>query len=90
MVECYGRTLCAEIRLNSMEIEEANGCKDKGRKKNLTNKFEIKPSSPEKDQGSRKKMRLPNTESQQANSKKRNYVLKVYCRRCRHNNSMSL
>ena len=64
MVECYGRTLCAEIRLNSMEIEEANGCKDKGRKKNLTNKFEIKPSSPEKDQGSRKKMRLPNTESQ--------------------------
>ena len=31
-------------------------------------------------------MRLSNRESYKTNYKKRNYVLKVYCRRCRHNN----
>ena len=82
MVECYERTLCAEIRLNQMEAKEAKGRKDRGRKKNLTSEFEIKPSSSVGNQGSRKKMRLSNAESQKTNSKKRNYVLKVYCRRC--------
>ena len=47
----------------------------------------IKPSSSEKDQGCRKKMKLSNAESQKTSSKKRNYVLKAYCRKCRHNHA---
>ena len=86
MVECYVRTLCAEIRFNQMKAEKAKGRKDRGRKKNLTSEFEIKPSSSVRNQGGRKKMRLSNTESYKTNYKKRNYVLKVYCRSCRHNN----
>ena len=82
MFECYEKTLCAEIRLNQMKAEEAKGCKDRGRKKNLTSEFEIEPSSSERNQGSRKRMRLPNAGSQRTSYKKRNYVLKVYCRRC--------
>ena len=90
VAECYERALCAEFRLNQMKAEKAKGHKDRGRKKNLTSEIVIKPSSSEKNQGSRKKMKLPNAEIQRTSYKKRNYVLKVYCRRCRHNNSMSL
>ena len=68
MVECYERTLDAETRLNQMKAEEAKGCKDRGRKKSLTSEFEIKPSSSERNQGSRKKIRLSNTESYKTNS----------------------
>ena len=85
MAECYKRALCAEFRLNQMKAEKAKGRKDRGRKENLTSEIVIKPSSSEKDQGSRKKMRLSNAESQKTSSKKRNYVLKAYCRKCRHN-----
>ena len=87
MAECYERALCAEFRLNQMKAEKAKGHKDRGRKKNLTSEIVIKPSSSEKDQGSRKKMKLSNAESQKTSSKKRNYVLKAYCRKCRHNHA---
>ena len=53
MAECYERALCAEFRWNQMKVEKAKGRKDRGRKKNLTSEIVIKPSSSQKDQGSR-------------------------------------
>ena len=60
MVECYGRTLCAEVRL-PMEAEEAKGPKDRIRKKNSTSELKSSHQSSVRNQGSRKKMRLSNT-----------------------------
>ena len=65
--------------------KKARGRKDRSRRKNLTSEIVIKPSSSKKDQGNRKKMRLSSPGSQRTRSKKRNYVLKAYCRKCRHN-----
>ena len=53
----------------------------------MTGEIIVKPSSSEKGQGSRKKMRLSNPESQKKCSKKRSYILKAYCKKCRHNHA---
>ena len=53
----------------------------------MTSEIVIKPSSSKKGQGSRKKMKLSNPRSRRTRPKKRNYVRKVYCRKCRHNHA---
>ena len=53
----------------------------------MTSKIVFKPSGTKKNQGSRRKMRLSNARSQRTRSKKRNYFLKAYHRKCRHNHA---
>ena len=79
-------TLC-RVQIEPDESRKAKGRKDRGGKKNLTSEIVIKPSSSQKDQGSRQKKRLSRAGSQRTRSKKRNHVLKVYYRKCRHNHA---
>ena len=87
VAECYEMALYAESRLNQTKEEKAKGCKDRGRKKKLNSKIVIKPSSSKRGQDNKKNAKLPNIGSQGTCSKKRSYVLKAYCGKCRHNSA---
>ena len=87
MAKCYERALCVEFKLNHMKEEKVRKREDRERKKNLNSEIAIQPLRYEKGQDSKKKAKLLNLESQKTHSKKRSYVLKAYCKKCKHNHA---
>lgn len=70
-----------------MKKEKARRCETGGKKKEPNSKIAIKPSNSENGQGNEKKAKLLDVEIQKTHPKKRSYVLKAYCRKCRHDHT---
>ena len=87
VTECNERALCAEFRLNQMKEEKAKKHESGKRNKGSSSKVATESSNSENGQGNKKKAKFSDLESQKMRSRKRSYVLKAYCRRCRHNHA---
>ena len=85
VTECYERALRAEFRLNQMKEEKAKKCERGRRNKGSSSK--VATNSSNSGQDYKKKAKFSDLRSQKVCSKKRSYVLKAYCRKCRHNHA---
>ena len=85
VMECYEKALHAKFRLNQLNKEKAKNS-EAGRKAKRQSKDDIvKPTSSLNKPNKKKKKIMSDLKKKKVQSKKRSYVLKAYCRRCRCN-----